>query len=155
MESDSWPRRRLRLYLFLSGLQKRLTLGTRIALIDGDKVYLIRHTYMPGWHFPGGGVEPGESAEQGARRELGEESGYRLTGRPVLFGLYHNAHTTNRDHVAFYLGREFEAARTFTGDLEIAEVGWFNRQALPADVTEATRRRFAEIFEGAPQSDKW
>ena len=40
-----------------------LTLGVRTVVIDGrERVFLVRHTYAHGWHFPGGGVEPGEAA---------------------------------------------------------------------------------------------
>jgi ADP-ribose pyrophosphatase YjhB (NUDIX family) len=155
MEGSAWHKRRVRTYLFLMGLKRRMTIGTRIVLIDGDKIYLIRHTYAPGWHFPGGGIEPGESTETGAGRELLEESGYRLVGRPELFGLYHNMHATNRDHVALYLGRRFEQAKVFKANFEIAEFGWFSWRALPDGATEATRRRVAEIFEGAERDALW
>lgn len=155
MEGSAWHRRRTRAYLFLMGLKRRMTLGTRIVLLDDDRVFLIRHTYAPGWHFPGGGIEPGESAEEGVARELLEESGYALTGRPELFGLYHNTHATNRDHVALYVCREFVQGRPFEANLEIAEFGWFAWRAPPAGTTEATRRRLAEIFEGAPKDPMW
>ena len=38
------------------------------------------------WGFPGGGVEPGESDEQAAYRELAEETGLVLDGGLRLFG---------------------------------------------------------------------
>src|SRR5262245_2056555 len=57
MDSERWHRRRMGLYLNLIGLKRRMTLGTRVLMVDGEKkIYLIRHTYAPGWHFPGGGV---------------------------------------------------------------------------------------------------
>jgi 8-oxo-dGTP pyrophosphatase MutT (NUDIX family) len=156
MEGSSWLRMRIAVYLFLMGIKRRTTLGARIVLIDGEeRVYLVRHSYAPGWHFPGGGVEPGESSEAAAGRELGEESAYRLTVRPMLFGLYHNTTVTNRDYVALYISREFEEARPFAPNLEIAEFGWFFWRELPADVASSTQRRVAEIFEGAEREEHW
>jgi ADP-ribose pyrophosphatase YjhB (NUDIX family) len=155
MSTESWHRRRMGLYLNLMGMKRRMTLGTRVLLVDGEKIYLIRHTYLPGWHFPGGGVEPGETIEDGAAREVSEESGYRVTGRLELFGLYHNIFATNRDHVAFYIGRQFEEVKPFTGNLEIAECGWFALDGLPPETSESTRRRLAEIYYGAPRGAHW
>jgi 8-oxo-dGTP pyrophosphatase MutT (NUDIX family) len=156
MDGNAWLRLRIRVYLFLMGLKRRTTLGARLALIDGEeRIYLIRHTYAPGWHFPGGGVEPGESGEAAAARELGEESAYRVTARPALFGFYHNTSVTNRDYVALYVSRDFEAARAFRPNFEIAEFGWYPRHSLPADVASSTARRVAEIFEGAERDEHW
>ena len=38
---------------------------------------------------------------------------------------------------------------------EIAEIGWFRPEALPADATRATRDRLAEIFHAAPADPNW
>lgn len=145
----------MRIYLFLAGVVRHLTLGTRVMLIRGNEVYLIRHTYTPGWHFPGGGVEPGETAAMAAAREVLEESGYRLAGPVELFGLYHSTLVTNRDHVALFLSREFDLAAPFAANHEIAEFGWFAVDSLPEGTSLPTRRRIAEVFEGAPKSEVW
>ena len=156
VQLTSWQRFRTRLFLFSVGVKRRITLGTRAVLIDGDKVFLIRQTYLPGWQFCGGGVEPGEGAELAASREMLEETGYRPTAPMQLFGLYHNTNSlTNRDHVALYLCREFEQVQAFSPNYEIAEAGWFPIDDLPEHTGPATIRRIGEIFRGEPISANW
>src|ERR1041384_8132577 len=54
MELTTWQRLRTRVCLFAVGVKRHMTLGTRVALIEGDRGYLIRQTYLPGGHFPRG-----------------------------------------------------------------------------------------------------
>ncbi|WDR05052.1 NUDIX domain-containing protein [Devosia rhodophyticola] len=155
MQMSRFQRVRAKVYLNAMGLWRRMTLGTRTMLVDGDKVLLIRHTYVPGWQFPGGGVEPGETLAGAAARELQEESGYRVIA-PTLFGMYHNTSPiTDRDHVAFFVSHKFEKAFEFKPSYEIAEVGWFDRAHLPDKVTPATSQRIDEYFDRAPRRDIW
>lgn len=145
-----------RTFLTVKGIWNRLTLGSRVMVVDGDKVLLVRHTYVPGWQFPGGGVSPGESLETAGARETLEETGYRVTGPMELFGLYHNkSRVTDRDHVAFYVARHFEKAFDRKPDREIAEIGWFDRHSLPDKVTPATSQRIDEFFDGIERRDTW
>lgn len=146
---------RTRLLLFAIGFGRRMTLGARAAMIDGRRIFLIRHTYVPGWHMPGGGVEPGETFAQSVEREVVEETGHRLTAPAELFGIYLNAEISRRDHVALFVCRNFEKEREFRPNHEIAEAGWFDIDALPEGVGRGTRRRIAEIFEGVDRSDIW
>jgi 8-oxo-dGTP pyrophosphatase MutT (NUDIX family) len=155
MQMNRWQTMRAALFLGLKGTAHRMTLGTRVMLIDGDKVLLIRHTYVPGWQFPGGGVDPGETIEAAARRELIEETGYRASGPLELFGIYHNKIATNRDHVVLYVGRQFEQQFEFRPNREIAEAAWFDKAALPQNITPATSQRIDEVFDQAPRRDVW
>ena len=130
-----------------------MTLGTRVALIEEGRVLLVRQTYLPGWHFPGGGVEPGETAVASAVRELEEETGYRA-GPLELRGLFHNVSAvTNRDHIAFFVGTAATRVAERPPDHEIAEIGWFAFDALPAQTTPATRRRIEELRAGGPATE--
>jgi len=150
MRMSRWQRARTAAHLFVVGVRRRMVLGARAALIDGDRVLLLRHTYMPGWHFPGGGVEPGETSEDAARREAEEETGLAIEGEMTLLGLYLQVHeATDRDHIAVYVGRSFREVRPFRPNGEIAAIGWFHFDQLPADIEPGTARRIAEIASGA------
>jgi ADP-ribose pyrophosphatase YjhB (NUDIX family) len=119
-----------------------------------NSIFLIRHTYVPGWHLPGGGVEIGETLEQALTRECAEE-GNIIFSSATLRSMHLNNGLTRRDHVAFYLIETFTQATPKQPDLEIAEAGFFAVDALPADTTPATHRRVAEVFGGETVSPYW
>jgi len=149
MRMSLWQKVRTSAHLFLVGIRRRMVIGARAVLLDGDKVLLLRHTYMPGWHFPGGGVEPGETAEEAARRESEEETGIRVDGPMSLLGFYLQMHeATNRDHVAVFVTRSFTVLKPFRANGEIAEIGWFPVDALPDGVNPGAARRVAEAAAG-------
>jgi ADP-ribose pyrophosphatase YjhB (NUDIX family) len=133
-----------------------LTLGVRAVVIDAaGKVFLVRHSYVSGWHLPGGGVEAGETLVQALARELSEEGDIEVVGTPPLHGVFFNPVDSPRDHVAVFVVRVFRQDPVARANREIAERGFFAFDALPADTTPGTRRRLAEVLEGAPIAAKW
>jgi ADP-ribose pyrophosphatase YjhB (NUDIX family) len=137
-------------------LTRPMTLGVRAVVIDSDeRVLLVRHGYVSGWHFPGGGVEAGETCMEALARELEEEANVALKEPPLLHGLFFNARTSRRDHVAVYLVRAFRILGPRTPDWEIKEARFFPRSALPEGTSAGTRARLAEIFDSAALSDRW
>jgi 8-oxo-dGTP pyrophosphatase MutT (NUDIX family) len=77
-----------------------LTLGVRGLVLDQDgRVFLVKHSYVNGWHLPGGGVEAGETAQEALARELFEEGNIQIEEQPQLFGVYFNHRISRRDHV--------------------------------------------------------
>jgi 8-oxo-dGTP pyrophosphatase MutT (NUDIX family) len=137
-------------------ISRGMTLGVRAVVIDAQgRVLLIKHSYVDGWHFPGGGVEPGETFLAALARELREEGGVEPDGPPALHGVFFNGHASRRDHVALYVVRGFRQVATPRPNFEIVDHGFFARDALPDGTTKATRARLAEIFDGVPVSETW
>jgi ADP-ribose pyrophosphatase YjhB (NUDIX family) len=133
-----------------------MTLGVRGVVIDNnDSVLLVRHSYVSGWHFPGGGVEVGETCADALARELREEASVALSGPPVLHGLFFNGHVSRRDHVAVYVIRDFSVLGERKPDREIEEARFFPRLRLPDGTSKGTRARLTEIFESAPVEALW
>ena len=151
-----WSRLRGRLFHIYFRIKRPMTLGVRALVQDGEgRVFLIRHTYVPGWQLPGGGVETGETVREALAKELMEEGNIRLTGPAELFSIYFNRRMSVRDHVALYICRSFEQLSPKLPDHEIAESGFFALDALPETTTSATRQRLAEVFDDASVSEDW
>src|SRR5450631_1199374 len=133
-----------------------MTLGVRAVVLDRDnRVFLVKHTYVAGWHLPGGGVEVGETFGDALRRELAEEGRIELSGESALHGMFFNSHVSRRDHVAVYIVRNYRQDRLPAPNREIVACGFFDAAALPAETTMGTRLRIAEVLDGRPPMATW
>ena len=145
-----------RLMHFYWRFSRGVTLGARAMVIDGSgRVFLVKHSYVDGWHLPGGGVETGETFLTALTRELAEEGNILMTGPPLLHGVFFNQRASRRDHVALFIVRDFRQDAMPAPNYEIIEHGFFSPDALPDGVTRATRARIAEVFGGAAVSELW
>jgi ADP-ribose pyrophosphatase YjhB (NUDIX family) len=137
-------------------LTRGLTLGAQGLVVDADgRILLIRHTYRPGWHFPGGGVERGETVETALKRELAEEAGVIIMQRAELFGVYANARVFPGDHIALFIVRSWQQPARPEPNREIAEQGFFTRDAMPDTLNAATGRRLLEVFDRQTRDEIW
>ena len=89
----------------------------------GDEVLLVRRSKSEGallWQFPGGTVEPGETAEMTALRELREET--NVEGR-VLSVIGERIHPYTKKRIA-YVAIEYCSGELKCEDEEIGAVAW-------------------------------
>ncbi|MCB0311408.1 MAG: NUDIX domain-containing protein [Bdellovibrionales bacterium] len=138
----AWHLRRI-----LSWFSRPVTLGVKGIVIDKEeRVLLVKHTYLPGWHLPGGGVARGEDILQAIKRELLEEAGIVCLEDPKpLPGLLYGITDFKHDHVMVFLVRKFERKLEFQKGIEISDVGFFKRSELPIDTSPATHRRLEHL----------
>ena len=127
-----------RVFLFLF---RPLTLGVRVMMVKDGQVVLVRQTYMPGWFMPGGGLQRGETLEEGARREIREECGGRLNNL-ILMGAYSNFKEWKSDHNVLFFSDDFSLG--VAHDREIAELRMFPLGALPDGLWPGHRKRLEE-----------
>jgi 8-oxo-dGTP pyrophosphatase MutT (NUDIX family) len=136
--------------------KRPMTLGARVVAVDPSRgVLLVKHGYVSGWHLPGGGVEPGETALDALTREAQEEANLAFDDPPSLHGIFFNRRVSKRDHVVVYVARRFRQTEPHRPSREIKEARFFPIDALPDDATPGTLARIAEVMSGRPPSAYW
>ncbi len=112
---------------------------------------LVHHTYgRLNWELPGGLVEPGEAPNEGAIRELLEETGiHAAPGR--LTGLYFEAdHELGQMlHLVFRIPFDERQPPTPSSP-EISELGFWPVDGLPTPISDFTERRVRDSMLDVP-----
>lgn len=137
-------------------LRRSATLGVRGVVVNAaGEVLLLRHTYTPGWHLPGGGVEKLETCALSMQRELHEEAGIIADANAIeLVSIHANHAFFPNDHVLLYRVTAWTQGEA-TQRGEIAEVRFVDPNDPPEGTSPGTLRRLAELFAGAPRSELW
>ena len=120
----------------LKDLQNEKADSVIMILTDetGEKI-LVNKEYrmaMARWiyNFPAGLIDPGESIEESARRELWEETGLELTSiTDILDGSYSAVGFSNERNVCVFGTAEGEFQKS-TSDAEEIKPGWFTREEM-------------------------
>ena len=137
-------------------LTRGQTLGVQGIIVRGGKeVLLVRHSYVRGWHFPGGGVERNENLEHALKRELLEETGIAIGHTPRLHSVFSNFQRSKGDHIAVYIVDDWQQIKEPSSRLEILDRKFFSIDSPPPGLIAGARRRLAEVFEKHPISAEW
>ena len=100
-----------------------------LPFLDDDRVVLVRqYRYVFGenhrWEMPTGGVNPGESLEAAAHRELREEVGYDARELQHV-STYFTSKSIVQEIGHLYLGRLLTKVEAIPDETEFLEVGIF------------------------------
>ena len=134
-------------------LFRPITIGVRAVPVDPDgRLLLLRHTYVRGWYFPGGGVEVSETLAAAAAREMQEEVGLQAIGAPTLITAQTFFIQGRTDHVVLFRIAVDGSAPRVDG-WEIAEARYFEPDNLPP-LPSVTQRQLGAFNDmDRPESD--
>lgn len=131
----------------------RVALGAAAAIFDNqDRVLLVRHGYgRRNWELPGGAAEIGESPEQTAVREVGEETGLTVIPERIT-GIYlEPGHRLGPAmHFVLRCRREPPDAQPRIASDEIIDVAWVDLADLPRPISDFTVRRITDGTTSGP-----
>lgn len=125
----------------------RTGLVVDVGLVRDGAILLCRRATEPEvgrWALPGGFVDPGETPEAAARREVREETGVEaeLVG---LVGLYPTWYLRSQWIVsATYLGSCVE--EPLADGREVSELGWFKPDSLPGELASSHREKASSVL---------
>ena len=130
----------------LIGNRPLILAGANVLIFDAsNRVLLHRRTDDGLWAILGGVLEPGETLEDTARREIREESGLELGdltlvdifSGPAFFHVYPNGDQVHPVGAVYVTGEV--RGQPVLDEREVLEVGFFALDALPSDLGTTSR----------------
>ena len=133
---------------------ERPSVGLGVIIQRGEEILLgLRKGWQEGtYSIPGGLLEAGETFEQGAIREVKEETGLELID-PRVIALTNNLETfgrTGKHHISVILyANQFRGEPAVLEPDKCAGWGWYEPRRLPQPHFEASRRAVACLLRGS------
>jgi 8-oxo-dGTP diphosphatase len=116
-----------------------------IIVDEGGRLFLARRGPAAKnerglWEFPGGSVELGETLAQALAREMREEYGIEIDVGPLLDVVDHILPEEGQHWVSpTFICTIRAGAPRIREPAKCAEIGWFDLEAMPHDLTQITR----------------
>lgn len=119
----------------MSETKKMISAGGVIVKNEGGKflILLLRDVRFPEWYLPKGHVEPGETLEEAALRDVAEEAGMHQVQIHFLLGSYERfvEKAQEMKTIHYFLMSPTQDEVPSKPDNEHVELQWFPLEALP------------------------
>ena len=131
------------------------------CIIKNNKILLQKRTDNGDWAVHGGGLELGETFEEGLIRELREELNIKPIN-PIIFNVYSGEEFhifyPNQDEV--YVIVAIYIVEDYIGEIkvdlnEVSEVRWFDFDNLPENINKADIRPITEVIKYIKERSSW
>ncbi|MBL3649673.1 NUDIX hydrolase [Bacillus vallismortis] len=117
------------------------------VIVSNEKhqILLVKRKDVPLWDLPGGRVDPGETAEAAAVREVLEETGYNAA-LSAKIGVYQRPKFQDEQHV---FAGHITGGQAITSGMETADLKWFSPQRLPLFIVPNRKRQIKDFMRGS------
>lgn len=119
----------------------------------GVELLTIHRPSYDDWTFPKGKVDPGETVQQTAVREIAEETGVRVRLAHPLSPVEYPV-SSGRKHISYWVARPRGEESTFTPNDEVDEVRWVRPSAVADLLTYDHDRTLLEQFRRLRDDDR-
>jgi 8-oxo-dGTP pyrophosphatase MutT (NUDIX family) len=133
-----------------------LMVGAVILVLDeGNRLLMIKRSDSGSWGLPGGAMEPGESAENAAKRETLEETNLEVDemsligvfSGPEFYYKYPNGDEVHNVSIVY-------RSRDWHGEMKLndehTEWGWFSANEMPEDLSPPIKPIVEQFQSSAP-----